>query len=582
MILQALVSYYQDLRLQEKIDAEGWTPQKISYALELGEDGNLLQIIPYLIVSKDGKKQVPSSIPLPAAVKRTVGIAANFLWDNAMYMLEYSPENPEKAKKRFEACQELHLRLLDGIETPEANAVRKFFETWEPALISSELFSPDVLKTFETGVNLTFFFKDRLVCKYPSMIQAWSRAYNAEGDAKKQRCLVTGEMTIPQLTHPSIKRVDGAQSSGAALVSFNNAAFESFGKTQNLNAPMGKYAAFAYTSALNALLADTKHKKKIGDTTVVYWAEGGEEAYQDAMDQFFSGADEKMDEKMLDSLMEAMAKGKTVQFENIPLNPSNRFYILGLAPNFARISVRFFRQNTFGEIVANFQKHYKDIYICSDGRSKFRDIPLWALLRETVPQNATDKTPPPQLAGEVLRAVLEGSRYPETLLNQVMIRIRAEHDISRAKAAVIKGYLIRNTKNTLLKEAATVSLNESAKSTPYILGRLFSVLENTQETANPGLNATIKDRYFNSACAMPSTVFPLLLKLSNSHLKKIEGGKKIFLSKQIGELTDALTDTFPNTMSLQEQGAFILGYYHQTQKRFEKKKTEKTEESENV
>ena len=208
-------------------------------------------------------------------------------------------------------------------------------------------------------------------------------------------------------------------------------------------------------------------------------------------------------------------------------------------------------------------------------------IPLWALLRETVNQKASDKSPLPQLAGDVMKSMLNGGRYPETLMNQTLLRIRAEHDITHGKAAIVKAYLIRNTttlpERESIMEVTKVSLNEESSYTPYVLGRLFAVLEGTQQAGNPGLNATIKDRFFNSACATPAAVFPILLKLSNSHLRKLDGGKAVYWSRQIGALTDRLGDGFPAHLSLQEQGSFILGYYHQTQKRFEKSNHDKEE-----
>ncbi len=259
------------------------------------------------------------------------------------------------------------------------------------------------------------------------------------------------------------------------------------------------------------------------------------------------------------------------------------FYILRLlkpslirgAPNAARLSVRFFYRRSFGETLRNLKRHYDDIRIVSDGRDKYGDIPLWLLLRETVNQSSGDKTPLPQLSGDVMKSILGGVRYPETLMDQTLLRIRAEHRITRGRAGIVKAYLIRNTENhphrDQIMEVTTVSLNPESNYTPYVLGRLFAVLEGAQQAANPGINATIKDRFFNSACATPAAVFPILLKLSNSHLKKMETGKTVYWTRQIGELTDKLGTDFPARLSLQEQGAFILGYYHQTQKRYEKK-----------
>ena len=324
------------------------------------------------------------------------------------------------------------------------------------------------------------------------------------------------------------------------------------------------------------MLADREHVKIIGNTTLVYWASNGEEQYQDAIAALLDGEnDEQVSNADLDALMTSAAAGKPYDYDGLPLVPDNDFYILGISPNAARLSVRFFYRRSFGEIVRNLKRHYEDIQIVSDKRGKWSTIPLWALLRETVNQKSSDKSPLPQLAGDVMKSMLSGGRYPETLMNQTMLRIKAEREVNRGKAGIIKAYLIRNTENLpereSIMEVAQVSLNTESSYTPYVLGRLFAVLEGVQQAANPGINATIKDRFINSACATPSAVFPILMKLSNSHLKKLDAGKAVWWSRQIGELTNRLGDSFPVHHSLQEQGSFILGYYHQTQKRFEKK-----------
>ena len=434
------------------------------------------------------------------------------------------------------------------------------------------------------GANLTFLYQNRFPGEFPELCAAWDAHYGGEKIGETFVDVVTGEVVVPEATHPSIKNVQDAQPSGAALVSFNAEAFESFGRKQNLNAPMGKETAFAYTSALNSLTGDKDHRQHIGDMTVVYFAEDAEPVYQDVMDLCFAGSDDRVTDAELHSILQNIAAGKQTDFAGKTLSPDDRFYLLGISPNASRLSVRCFRQSSFGDVISRIKQHYDDIAIVTDNRSKWVDIPLWALLRETVNPNANDKTPAPQMAGDTLRAVLTGGRYPETLYRRTLLRIRAEHDITRGKAAIVKGYLLRNTKHrkdyAYIKEASTMALNETSNYTPYVLGRLFSTLEAVQSAANPGINTTIKDKYFNSACATPAAVFPILLKLANSHLKKLGGGFAVNYSKQIGALVARLETAFPKTLSLEEQGAFILGYYHQTQKRFEKKNTtEMTEEN---
>lgn len=583
MILQALADYYEELAAKDRIPRPGWSNVKVAWALEIDEKGMLLDVLPLRHPSENGKKMVPREMELPAPIKRSSGIKPNFLCDNSSYILGLdNKEKEERALECFEAAKKLHVDLLTAVDSPAAKAVTAFFEQWSPkAAETIPVFSAHKEELL-TGDNLCFIFDGSFIVEDSSIRDAWQNAYNDEKENKTERCLITGRKTNPELVHPAIKNVRDAQSSGAALVSFNAPAFCSYGKEQNGNAPVSKYAAFTYTSALNYLLADRKHVKVIGNTTVVYWAKSAETQYQDVFAALFDGNGDAVYDEDLNALMESVAEGKPYKFDGLPISPNNNFYILGISPNAARLSVRFFYRRSFGEIVRNLKQHYDDNRIVSDGRGKWEEIPLWALLRETVNPKSSDKTPLPQLAGDVLKSMLNGGRYPETLMNQIMLRIRAEHDITRGKAGAIKAYLIRNTKNNpnreLIMEVTQVSLNVESSYSPYVLGRLFAVLEGTQLSANPGINATIKDRFFNSACATPAAVFPILLKLANSHLKKLETGKSVYWSKQIGELLEKLGMEFPTHQTLQEQGAFILGYYHQTQKRFEKKNTDNKEE----
>lgn len=584
MILQALVAYYNKLAARGEISKPGWAKAKISWAIELGDDGSVLGILPLKVESPDGKKQIPREILLPAPVKKTSGERSNFLWENAEYLLGVqTKEDGGKTAKRFVTAKELHDSLLADVHTPVAEAIKAYFAACDPAAIASML--PDgCMDELRKGANLTFLYQNRFPGEFPELCAAWDAHYGGEKIGEPFVDVVTGEVVVPEATHPSIKNVQDAQPSGAALVSFNAEAFESFGRKQNLNAPMGKETAFAYTSALNSLTGDKDHRQHIGDMTVVYFAEDAEPVYQDVMDLCFAGSDDRVTDAELHSILQNIAAGKQTDFAGKTLSPDDRFYLLGISPNASRLSVRCFRQSSFGDVISRIKQHYDDIAIVTDNRSKWVDIPLWALLRETVNPNANDKTPAPQMAGDTLRAVLTGGRYPETLYRRTLLRIRAEHDITRGKAAIVKGYLLRNTKHrkdyAYIKEASTMALNETSNYTPYVLGRLFSTLEAVQSAANPGINTTIKDKYFNSACATPAAVFPILLKLANSHLKKLGGGLAVNYSKQIGELVARLETAFPKTLSLEEQGAFILGYYHQTQKRFEKKNTtEMTEEN---
>ena len=580
MILQALVRHYEDLNRQEKAAPPGWNPVKVSYALDLDEQGQLLRAVSIQENVLKGKKTVlaPQIKKLPAPVKRTVGIAANFLCDNAVYILGIDAKgNQTRAKECFTACKALHEQLLANVGSAPAQALLRFFQHWDPDKAETHPALLNDISSIMAGANLVFRFQGAFIHEDPAVRQAWQTHYDADGDGPTMVCLVTGQETSVEAIHPAIKGVQGAQSSGAALVSFNAPAFCSYGKEQNLNAPTSRYAAFAYTSALNHLLADREYLYRIGDTTVVCWAEGGEPAFQDAFGAFTFGAKCSYSETELRDMVGQLLRGRSVRYDETLLDPERPFYILGLAPNAARLSVRFFLRNSFGVFLRNVQEHYERLDIVKPVFDKFDTLPLWRLLWETVDQNSRDKSSSPNMTGAVLRSILMNEPYPATLLYGALLRIRAEQDMTRGRAAIIKAYYLKRPQRGISKEVLTVSLNPDSTNIPYTLGRLFSVLEAIQSSANPSINATIKDRYFNAASSTPGHIFPILLNLSQKHLRKLESGLRIYYEKQIAALTSVLSETFPPRLSLPQQGAFQLGYYHQTQKRYEKK-----EESKNV
>ena len=548
MILQALTAYYEQLVRQGRLSAPGWDDSfKVSYELRLNDAGQLLRVVPLLTEKTVGKKTVlaPRAMRVPAHVKRTAGVSANLLCDNSSYLLGADEKGkPERAKQCFDACAALHHRLLDDVDSPSARALLAYFDSWDPAQAATHPLLAEQWKEITGNANLIFGYEaadhsHSFVNDDPAIQNAWQAHYNdRSAGADTVQCLITGKQAPAALVHPSIMGVQGAQSSGAALVSFNAPAFCSYGHEQGENAPMSEYAAFAYTTALNRLLADRNHCKHVGDTTILCWAENAEPVYQDAMSMFLFGADEAagIQESDVQAALKRLSAGQTVPFLEKELSPDQHFYLLGLAPNASRLSVRFFLRDTFGSFAQNLQKHAEEMAIDCSEKEKFRTLPIWAVVNETtrtVPGQPAK--PSPQLAGDLLRAVLTGGRYPATLLNGVTLRIRAEQTVTRGRAAVIKAYYLRNYPTELNKEVFTVSLNETTN-VPYLLGRLFSVLEAVQKAANPGINTTIKDRYFDAACAAPVMVFSTLLRLSQKHLRKLNDGLATYYDKQITEL----------------------------------------------
>lgn len=577
MILQALTRYYDDLLAQGKIDAPGWSPAKISFALYLDENGVLTQVVPTMEEVPKGKKTVlqPQVMALPAAVKRTVGIAANFLWDNSSYLLGIDQKGkPERSRECFAAAARLHHEILDGVDSPVVRAILAFFDTWKPENAAEHPALAGQIDEITAGGNLLFRVDETYPQKDAVICEAWRRyRESSTADAVRMQCLVTGGEDEITAVHPSVKGVRDAQSSGAALVSFNAPAFCSYGHEQNFNAPVGKYAAFAYTAALNHLLADKDNVQLIGDTSVVCWAEGAEDVYQDfGMAALFGGEKAGLSDNDLRAALKRLADG--LPCEDLGIDPNRPFHILGLSPNAARLSVRFFLRDSFGALMKNINDHYERMEIVRPSYEKFSYLPLWAMLRETVNLNSRDKVPSPAMAGATARAVFSGGRYPASLLEATMLRIRAERNITWGRAAIIKAYYLKNPHKDCPKEVLTVSLNESSTDTAYTLGRLFSVYEAVQQSANPGINATIKDKYFNSAAAMPASIFPVLNNLYQKHLRKLEAGQRIYYDKQVMALKSILGECYPARMTLAQQGSFDLGYYHQTQKRYTKKEEE--------
>ena len=499
---------------------------------------------------------------------RTVGILPNFLWDNSSYLLGADEKGkPERSRNCFRACGELHHRLLDAVDSPIAKAILAYFDTWQPENAQSHPALADCWQELMKGGNLIFRVNGSFAQDDPTIRWAWNDYYgNVQGE--KQQCLVTGKLDVAEPVHPAVKGVFGAQSSGAAIVSFNAPAFCSYGKEQSLNAPVGKYAAFAYTAALNYLLSDKPNVHRIGDTTVVCWAEGAEPQY-DLFAGFSLFGDDLPDTMSAEDLRSALNNlSQGLPCEELKLDPNRPFYILGLAPNAARLSVRFFYHNTFGALMRNVNAHHARMEIVGN---RYAITPLWAMFRETVNLNTTDKAPSPVLAGAAARSIFMGTSYPAALLEAVMLRIRAEREITPGRAAILKAYYLKNPSEQCPKEVLTVSLNENSTNIPYTLGRLFAVYEEVQEAANPGINATIKDKYFNSAAATPAVIFPILDNLCQKHLRKLDTGPRIYRDKQIGQLKDVLGESYPVRMSLPEQGSFNLGYYHQKQFRYTKK-----------
>lgn len=580
MILQALVQHYENLAGQDKVSKPGWCHAKVSYLIDLKEDGTIKEIIPLKREEERGKKKVwvSETICVPEMVTRSSCVSANFLCDNAKYFLGIDADGTgQRVIECFQAAKARHLSILKDSESMMAKAICRYFEHWNPETAQENPVVKEHWEELNDGGNLIFGMGGHYAQDDEQIKRIWEKQQEQKGEGQVGTCLVTGQKTKIARIHRGIKGVPGAQSSGAALVSFNAPAFESYGKEQSYNAPVGQYAEFAYTTALNYLLNQREYRFPMWDSMVVFWAESGEQEYQRI---FFSSLDPQPDnQEQIRKVFENLKRGIWVDLEDINLDMNQKFYILCLAPNAARLSVRFFYQNSFGNILKNIENHYSRMEIVRPSWENRAYLGIRPMLMETVNQKSKDKSPVPNMAAMVLKAVLSDDRYPASLYTDTLIRIRAEQGkVTCGRAAIIKAFLIQNYK---WKEGEYyMGLNEECKDPAYVLGRLFAVLEFVQkDAADQNINTTIRDRYFNSACTAPALIFPTLLKLKNSHIKKLERNslrKKFEYECLVTTLMEKLdmteeTEGFPRRLSLEEQGKFMLGYYHQIQKKYEKK-----------
>jgi CRISPR-associated protein Csd1 len=415
----------------------------------------------------------------------------------------------------------------------------------------------------ETNPLITFRLQgdENFVCQRPKVIAA---AQASEGVNKTPQavCLITGERAEIERLHAAIKGVWYAQTSGANIVSFNLAAFNSYGKAQGDNAPVGHPAAFGYTTALNHLLArNSRNRVQVGDTSTVCWAERPTDLEKAIPDLFGEPPKDDPDRGVaaVTALYSAIHSGRLAGPEG-----DTRFYVLGLAPNAARIAIRVFHCLPLRELATRIQRHIDDLQLVR-GPKDPEFLSLFRLLISCTAQGKSDKIPP-NLGGAIVDAILAGPNapYPSALLNAAVIRSRAEQDSGYVRTAVIKACLNRLIRQRGEEREFNAMLDLDNANPAYRLGRLFAALEKIQEEANPGINATIRDRYYGAASSTPVAVFTTLLRLKNAHLKKLPDGRAVWFEKLLGEVLGPIAD-FPAHLALPDQGRFALGYYHQRQ-----------------
>jgi CRISPR-associated protein Csd1 len=560
--LQALAARYDGLASKGEVPAYGYSLERISHALVLSSSGDLLDV--QSLQDLTGKKPQPRPILVPQAIKRTSGVASNFLWDKTSYVLGVSGKAGGRVAQEHMAFKALHEELLVGTDDAGLRALLAFLGAWTPERFAAPPFSADMLDT-----NLVFRLDgDALLHDRPAARRIWASRLGG-ADAAEATCLVTGVTGPTARLHPAIKGVMGAQSSGASLVSFNLDAFTSYGKEQGANAPVSEAAAFGYGTVLNGLLAKgSRNVVRVGDATVVFWAEApeAEAIVRGLFDP--PPPDEEGEAAVVRDVLAEMAKGLPVEQAAPDIDLATRVYVLGLSPNAARLSVRFWHETTFGELARRFQEHWQDLRLEPPDWGA-RLPALGRLLHELAPQGKAENVPA-HLAGELTRSVLTGRRYPRSLFAAAIMRMRADGAMNCRRAAICKAVLARELRldHSTSVEDHLVSLDRDEPSPGYRLGRLFAVLENVQRTAfGRSVNATIRDRYYGAASATPASVFPLLIRNANHHLANIrktgKGGLTYSLEKEMGQILDGLGSTFPRNLPIEDQGRFAIGYYHE-------------------
>lgn len=575
MILQALYDYYQRKCAAadpaERLPAYGFEEKEIPFVLEITADGQLVQLRDTRSV--EGKKKVGRRYLVPQSVKRASGIAANLLWDNLEYVTGIDTRSkPERVVEQHAAFRaRINTLPASAQADPGLQAVQRFLDTLDVDRLALE---PTFAEAKEGNALVTFQLHgdDELICQRKAVRTA--SVASADAASEGSLCLVTGQAAEVERLHASIKNVWGAQSSGASIVSFNLDAFASYGKRQGANAPVGKPAAFAYTTALNHLLGKgSRNRFQVGDASTVCWAELDTE-FDPVLAEIF-GQHDNPDEgvQAVATLFEAVKSGRFDGTEGETL-----YYVLGLAPNAARISVRFFHRLKIRDLAPRILQHFTDLQLVH-GPNEPDHPSLFRLLAACAVQGKADNIPP-NLGGAVIDAILAGpdAPYPSLWLNAAINRCRAERNVGYLRAAAIKACLNRSIRRNPKEKEFNPMLDPDNTNAAYRLGRLFAVLEKIQEEASPGLNATIRDRYYGAASSTPVAVFTTLLRLKNAHLKKLSPGRAVNFEKLLGEVLSCVTD-FPAHLPLVDQGRFALGYYHQRQAFFTKSdKTESNEE----
>lgn len=564
MILQALTEYYN--RKEESSPGEiapfGFERKPIEVIVEINGHGEMVQ----LIVRDKKHEEIEELVPI--SVKRSSNILPNLLWDTVEYALGITRKQNERDQKKCKRVSRQHSAFVQKIEAfptdDEAiRALRVFLNEFNPE--NKRIDAGREFLSTNPYVSFRFQGDSFLICQRPEIRGLILDQANSSGE--KTRCLVTGEIASIARLHHKIKGVKDAHTSGASIVSFNRSAFDSYGKEKGLNSPIGEKASFEYATALNQLLRkDSEQCIHIAGTSTVFWSEKQTQLETD-FGLIFGATTKTIDDDpdkythSIKSIFSSVKKGRYVGEDDGQL-----FYVLGLAPNNSRISIRYWQVATLAEISIRIKEHFEHFDMVRSSHEKTPFLPLNRILAN-IAANGELKNIPPKIAGEFVRSIFVGEPYPYTILVETVRRCKVERKVNYPRAATIKACLNRR----LNEEDLKMSLDINNSNVAYRLGRLFALLEKIQEEANPNLNATIRDRYYGAASSNPVSVIATLLKLKNHHLVKLSVGRRVNFEKLLGEVMDKIPPDIPASLDLQDQGRFAVGYYHQRNDLFKSK-----------
>jgi CRISPR-associated protein Csd1 len=575
MMLSALHDYYHRLAAQGKVPPVGFSNEKIGFELVLSNEGKPISIGDLRDLSGKKPRSKLKFVPTDPDKTRTSGIYAYPLWDKTAYVFGVSAGAGKRLAEEHAAFKARQFELFGDSDDPGIKAFLAMLDAWKPQKLTTlPGYSDEVL-----DANFVFRIdgQSEYLHEKPVAREIWINNLEAD-EGMLGQCLVTGDMVALAAGHPRIKEVNGAQSSGAYLISFNISAFESYGKSTNENAAISKAAAFAYTTALNYLLRRDAHnyqRLQIGDATVVFWARAQDTARAEAAEGLFALLNnpptDEQEAARLKTVLDGVAQGRPLASLDPELDGNTEFFVLGLAPNAARLSIRFWCVNDLEHLVRHYADHRLDLAL-EPSPWKGAMPGAWSLALQTAPihgDRPKAEDVPPQLAGELMRSILTGSRYPRSLLNNIVMRFRSDGKISGVRVALCKAVLAREARLAASStQEVPVSLDPHSTHPGYLLGRLFAELESAQrEALGKEVNATIRDRYYGAASATPANVFPMLTRNVVHHFARIRKDKRenvaYSIEKKIGEIMQKLPSEFPKHLNIQNQGQFAIGYYQQ-------------------